>query len=146
MTNNEKLTRRIWAFSVSAVFLIASIVLGVIIKELLICAVVGVLGFFFISCLIFNNNFIGDVVSGIIDWGFVRMPGLIFSLDLDGIIWFLTVKLIFFILQTILSIVVFILAMVIGAALSVFVYPYAVYKNFKKEDPTPEQASVEGEL
>lgn len=93
--------------------------------------VVGVLAFTLISCLILGNNFVGDMILEIFSWGFVRMPGLIFTLDLDGIIWLLTVKLLFWILGFILAIICGILAVALGLIVSLFVYPYAIYKNVK---------------
>ena len=94
--------------------------------------VLGVVVFTFISCLILDNNFIGDVVVDIWGWGFVRLPVLIFTLDLYGIIWLLTVKLLFWILGAILAILTGALALVVGAFLSIFVYPFALYSNIKK--------------
>jgi hypothetical protein len=67
----------------------------------------------------------------IFSWGFVRMPGLIFTLDLDGILWLLTVKLLFWILVLILAVICGILAVALGFIVSVFVYPFAIYKNLK---------------
>ena len=93
------------------------------------CLVFGLVGFTFISCLFLGNNFIGDMVLEIFSWGFVRMPGLIFTLDLDGIIWLLTVKLAFWILGILLALLFGILGVLLGAALSIFVYPYAIIKN-----------------
>jgi len=103
------------------------------ISDLLTFAGVGVAVFTFISCLILANNFIGDMVGEIFSWGFVRMPGLITTLDLDGLIWLLTVKLLFWILGFILATVCGILAVVLGIIVSVFVYPFAIYKSFKNE-------------
>ena len=91
---------------------------------------VGVAMFTFISCLILANNFIGDMVYEIFSWGFVRMPGLITTLDLDGLIWLLTVKLLFWVLGFILAVICGILAVILGSVVSVFVYPFAIYKNF----------------
>ena len=71
-----------------------------------------------------------DMVCGISSWGFIKLPGLIFSLDLDGIIWFITVKLAFWILGFIFSVVCFFLAIGVGLVVSVFVYPFAIHKNF----------------
>lgn len=67
----------------------------------------------------------------IFELGFIKMPGLIFSLDIDGIIWFITVKLLLFILGIILAIVVGIFSLVFSGAVSLFVYPYAIWKNIK---------------
>ena len=89
-----------------------------------------ILAFTFLSCLILGNNFIGDMVLEIFSWGFVRMPGLIFTLDLDGIIWLLTVKLLFWVLGILLALLCGILGVVLGAVLSVVVYPFALHKAY----------------
>ena len=96
--------------------------------------VVGVLSFTLISCLILNNNFVGEMLLEIFSWGFVRMPGLIFTLDLDGIIWLLTVKLLFWILGIVLAILCGALAIVLGLVVSLFVYPFALYKSINDPD------------
>lgn len=101
-------------------------------SDLIAYGVLGLLSFTFISCLILNNNFLGDMILEIFSWGFVKMPGLIFELDLDGILWLLTVKLAFWILGIILAVICGILAIVVGLLVSVFVYPFAIYKNFKE--------------
>ena len=89
------------------------------------------MAFTLISCLILDNNFIGEMIAEIFSWGFVTMPGLIFTLDLDGIIWLLSVKLLFWIIELILATACGILAVILGLVLSLFVYPFAIYKNFK---------------
>lgn len=86
--------------------------------------------FTFSSCLFLKNNFIEDVFDTVKGWT-IRFPGLIFTLDLDGIIWFLTVKLIFGIISFLISVIAFIAALLLCCALSIFVYPYAIIKNIK---------------
>ena len=86
---------------------------------------------FNISCLILGNNFIGDMILQIFSWGFVRFPGLIFTLDLDGIIWLITVKLLFWVLGFLLATLFGLLAIILGLALSVVVYPFALVKNIR---------------
>ena len=93
--------------------------------------VAGILAFTFVSCLILDNNFIGELVGEIFSWGFVSLPGLIFELSLDGILWLITVKLLFWILGLILACITGILAIVCGAILSIFVYPFALVKNIR---------------
>lgn len=90
----------------------------------------GVALFTFISCLILDNNFVGEVAGEVFSWGFVKLPGLIFTLDLDGIIWLLTVKLLFWVLGIVLALLTGMLAVVIGSVLSIFVYPFAIYNSF----------------
>ena len=99
-----------------------------------VATVFSIAVFTLISCLFLQNNFVGDMIEEIFSWGFVRMPGLIFTLDLDGIIWLLTVKLLFWLLGIILAILCGILAIALGLFVSVFVYPFALYKSFANPD------------
>lgn len=128
------MTRRIHSFVWSGLAAVALIVIGIVTSNVAVCCVLGILAFTLISCLILNNNFVGDMVAEIFSWGFVRMPGLIFTLDLDGIIWLLTVKLLFWILGFVLAALCGILAIALGLVVSLFVYPYAIYKNVKYGD------------
>jgi hypothetical protein len=57
-------------------------------------------------------------------------------LDLDGIIWFITVKLIFGVISFLLSVACIILAVALGWFLSLFVYPFAIVKNIKYPELT----------
>ena len=91
--------------------------------------VLAVLTFTLVSCLVLDNNFIGIMILTIWSWGFIKMPMLIFTLDLDGILWLLTVKLLFWILELAVSIFVSIFAIALGMLLSVFVYPFALQKS-----------------
>ncbi len=128
----KHLKRRIWSFVVSGILLTFSIIVGFCdIENFFVCMVPGIVFSTFLSCLILNNNFIPDMMMEIFSWGFVRMPGLIFTLDLDGILWLLTVKLLFWILGIFLALLAGMLAIFLGSMLSVFVYPYAIIKNFK---------------
>lgn len=83
-----------------------------------------------ISCLLLENNFVGDMIVGIASRS-IHMPGIIFSLDLDGIIWFLTVKLGLFLLSILISIALCLLAIMLGLVVSLFVYPFAIFKSVK---------------
>lgn len=125
------MARRIHSFVWGGLAAVALIIIGFVTSNAAACCVLGVLAFTLISCLILNNNFVGDMVAEIFSWGFVRMPGLIFTLDLDGIIWLLTVKLLFWILGFVLAALCGILAIGLGLVVSLFVYPFAIYKNIK---------------
>ena len=100
-----------------------------------VLGIVSVIGAFtLLSCIILNNNFIWDMVSTIFSWGFVRMPGLIFTLDLDGIVWLLTVKLLFWLLNIALAILFAVLGIALGGAISILVYPFALYKAYNGKE------------
>lgn len=97
-----------------------------------------VCAFTFLSCCILANNFVGDMTLEIFSWGFVKMPGLIFTLDLDGILWLISVKILFAILGFLLALAAGCLAIFLGGLISLFVYPYAIRKNIKR----PEEIDV----
>lgn len=127
----------IWGAIGATVFLIIGIALWISSSNFMnfvSLAALSISSFTLISCLILDNNFIGDMISEILDWGFIRMPGLIFTLDLDGIIWLLTVKLLFWIIGFILSFIFGILSILVGLFVSLFVYPFALRKSFKEPD------------
>ena len=99
------MVRRINSFIWGGLAALALSIFGIVnflndnaLPTLLIWIGLGVLAFTLISCLILNNNFVGDVIADIFGWGFVQMPNFIYSFDLDGLIWLLTVKLICWIL------------------------------------------------
>ena len=89
----------------------------------------------FISCCILNNNFVGYMFLRICTWS-IKMPGLIFTLDVDGCLWFIATKILFAILGFLLGVLMFILALVISTFMSIFVYPYAIIMNIKRPEDT----------
>lgn len=124
-------TRRIHSFVWGGVAFVISIVFGIIEKDFLTYLVLGVLAATYTSCLFLKNNFIPDVTISIMTWGFVTFPRVIFELSLDGLFWLISVKLLFLALGVLIAIVFALLAIFIGALLSVFVYPFAIVKNFR---------------
>lgn len=130
---SQRIKSFVWSGIITVLLLIFTILMAVsgewetdITVTGIICSV---LWFPFISCLFLKNNFIGNMVGTIASWGFVQFPNLIFELDLDGILWFLTVKLLFWVLGFLLAVAFFIVGVLLGILLSVFVYPFALVKN-----------------
>lgn len=91
--------------------------------------------FTFISCILLNNNFVAYMFLRIATWS-IKMPGLIFTFDLDGCLWFLAMKLIFAVLGFIFGIIMVVLAFIISVVVSIFVYPYAIMTNIKHPEKT----------
>ena len=125
------MTRRIHSFVWGSVAALVCIIIGICTDNVGAWIAIAVGAFTLTSCLILDNNFVGEMLSEIFSWGFVRMPGVIFTLDLDGILWLLTVKLLFWVLGLILAVLCGILAVALGLIVSIFVYPLALYRNFK---------------
>ena len=124
----------IWSSLVAAILIAVGIIVSVNQSDfmnLLYFGIAALMAFTLVSCLILDNNFVYDMISAIYGWGFVRMPGLIFTLDLDGIVWLLTVKLLFWILGFILAFICGALGIAVGLVVSVFVYPFALSKSIR---------------
>jgi transcriptional regulator with XRE-family HTH domain len=84
----------------------------------------------FISCLFLRNNCVLDLVMSVGTWGFVRMPGIIFSLDFDGLIFLITTKIILFLISITIAVFCFAFAIVLGYVVSLFVYPFALANSY----------------
>lgn len=130
------MTRRVSSFLWGGIAALIFIIVGIVVSvqssdymNLLYWGVLGVLSFTLVSCLVLRNNFVGEMIIEIFSWGFVKMPGIIFTLDLGGVIWLLAVKLLFMALGIALVLLCAALAIGLGMVVSLFVYPYAMYKN-----------------
>ena len=126
------MSRRTHSFIWGGLTAVILFILGIVFENIGVFAIVAVAGFTLVSCLILDNNFIGDMIIEVLSWGFVSMPGVIFTLDLDGLIWLLSVKLLFWVLGLLLAVCVGLLAIALGLLLSVVVYPFALAKNIRK--------------
>lgn len=61
----------------------------------------------------------------------LKFPGLIFTLDLDGIVWFICVKLLFAVIGFIFSAGVFIIGLFVTAAVGIVTFPFVLPKAIK---------------
>lgn len=98
------------------------------------CLAIGVLSYCFVATMILNNTFITDMWLEIASWGFVKLPGIIFEFSIDGFIFLIAMKILFFILGIALALLAAIFATFLAMALSIFVYPFALRKNLKCEE------------
>ena len=62
----------------------------------------------------------------------IRFHGVIFTLDWDGFVFFIAVKILFAILGFLIGCLLFFVGLVISAVVSPFVYPYVMYKTSRK--------------
>jgi transcriptional regulator with XRE-family HTH domain len=85
---------------------------------------------------IMDNNFIRDFFWEITSWGFVRLPGVIFSFDIDGLLFLITAKIALFFIGIGISIFAGAIALLISIGLSGFVLPFALFNAFTNPDKT----------
>lgn len=114
--------------AVGAVLALIFIILAIVKGDGLYCLglVLAVCAFTFTTQLFWDG-----VVVDFMDF-FIhsfRMPGVIFTLDLDGIIWFITVKLLLMILSGLLSVLLFIVGSLFTLFASALIFPFALVKN-----------------
>lgn len=83
--------------------------------------------FSFVSCL-FYDCIVQDVVLDWITKSF-NAPGLIFTFDLDGCLWLIGMKLLFWAIGLLFSIVVGIIGITFGLILAPFVFPFLMAKE-----------------
>ena len=96
-------------------------------KNMVIFAVVMIYPIFaFISCLFFDTV-VSDVFIGLVSKS-IHWPGLIFSFDIDGFIWLITMKILFFILGLLFGILMFFIGLACGFVVAIFVFPFTMVK------------------
>lgn len=128
--HNTRIHAYVWPSLLAAVILIIGLIVSIgKLDDKYTGAGIGItiasaiMAYTFLACKILDNNCVDDLVQ----WGFVTFPGIIFSLDIDGIIWAICVKILFAILGALLVAA----ATVFAAFISVFVYPYAIIHAYR---------------
>lgn len=97
--------------------------------------IVGTYGVFgFIYCLFANNNIIKYAWFRVASFGFVRFPGIIFSLSFDGLKFLIFMKILFWILGILLAILFVVLATVVGIVFALFVFPLSIHWTLHRPD------------
>ncbi|MDD7350780.1 MAG: helix-turn-helix domain-containing protein [Clostridia bacterium] len=93
--------------------------------------VFGYSTFNMVSLLILDNTFVSDVILWFLSRT-IRFPGVIFSFDIDGLIFLIVVKLLFAILGFLFGLLFAIIGLLIGNVLSIFAWPFSVAKVNKQ--------------
>lgn len=86
-------------------------------------AVIIVFGYPFVAQLFWDGVIVDIVMFG---GKVVGMPGVIFSLDLDGVIFLVVVKILFAIIKFLIWLVTFLAAAVVALLISPFTFPFAL--------------------
>lgn len=121
----------VWSMSVAGVAAaiclaigIAGLANGFTLGGLLVTILVSYIAFSFVSLLFFEGA-VQDVILYMFDKS-IHWPGLIFELDLDGIIWFICVKLLFGILGFIFGALCGLLGILVAIVIAPFVFPFKI--------------------
>lgn len=137
---NQRLLSYVLGAIISIVALGAGLYFGIknSVPTLAIVAIIigGICAFTFTSCVCLRNNFIEDLFWAVAEWGCVKFPGLIFSFDLDGFLWLIGMKILFWLIGLALGILATIAALALCLPISLFVYPFALHKSYANPEET----------
>ena len=136
MRRKDIYTRRIHGFIWPGIIALAVIGFGIAMMVLgnnaigIASIVGGVMFYPFLGTMIMDNTFLTELWMDIASWGFVRMPGIIFSLSFNGLIFLIVAKIVLAILAFLLAAGAILLATVLCMILGIFVYPLSLYRSF----------------
>ena len=149
---SEKRTERKRAWGWGSVISIAVLIIGVIVISCnpsmlgenpsagtYVGAYLGAVGiaaltFFFAACCFLDNTFVGEMWEDVASWGFKTMPGIIFSLYFEGIVFLICAKIFLAILSFLLACCSVALATALGLVCGLFAFPFAVSKSKRDID------------
>lgn len=109
------------------IFLIAAICTG---NYTLLAGFLVAVGAFALVSQLFWGDWLFDFLEIFVHA--FHLPGLIFTLDLDGIVWFITVKLTLSILAGLLSAMIFLFGLALAMLVGIFTYPFALVAKLHK--------------
>ncbi len=120
----------IWSLVVGALAFIAVLVGFLIAEQEIYMAIISSVAIFAFVSQLFWDGVIVDIIGFFIRS--FRLPMLIFELSLDGIIWFILVKLGLYILSGIVSVLWFLLGIVVTSVISLFTFPFSLVRFIKE--------------
>ena len=124
------------SIAVFVIFLVCALESANVGRDIALTIVLTICSFFMVSQVFWDG-----AIEDVFDF-FCRsftMPGVIFSLDLDGIIWLIAVKLFLSILAIMLSVFVFLIGVVVALVVAPFTFPFATSRVFREKRENAEQ-------
>lgn len=95
-------------------------------KPLAVWSIIGVLSFMGFFCVFAGDSIIGDMGEHVMTWSF-HAPGILFEWSEDGIIDFILLKIVFWLIGVVVGICTFFLGIAVVLVCSPFAFPYDVY-------------------
>jgi transcriptional regulator with XRE-family HTH domain len=92
--------------------------------------------FAFVFTMMAKNTFLNNFFFEITSWGFITLPGVIFSFDIDGLLFLITAKIILFFVGIGVALAFGGFALVLSFALSLFVFPFSLLLSFTSPQST----------
>lgn len=135
ITNRNDSKPLIWSIIIGVVLFIAALITCIInVKTVGIGWTIAgpiLIGYTTMATIycIFTASYVSDVFMEVASWS-IRFPGLIFTWDLEGFMWLIAMKILFFVLGILIGVGVFLLALSLSALLSFFSFiPILIYNK-----------------
>lgn len=124
----------IWSIILGVVALAITLILMIVFREkVAIGWIVGaplIVGFGLfadIYCM-FTGTWVADVFIEISSWS-IRLPGIIFSFDLDGLAFLIIMKILFAIIGFVVGVLTFLFALIFSSVCAIFTFPFVIGKG-----------------
>jgi transcriptional regulator with XRE-family HTH domain len=85
--------------------------------------------FSLVFVLISDNTFVSELFMELVSFGFVKMPGVIFSLDFDGLVFLVVAKILLGIIAFMIIAFAFAFAVGLSSLFSMFMFPVALQRE-----------------
>jgi DNA-binding XRE family transcriptional regulator len=77
-----------------------------------------------------KNNFIHNFFWEVTSWGFVKLPGVIFSFSIDGLLFLIAAKVILFFIGLGIALVAGFVALILSLLMAGIVFPFSITNSF----------------
>lgn len=122
----QKLVRTFILAGIFAVIFLALCIVGAGAAGIVVGLIGGYIVFAYISCMCLDT-IVNEVFFDWISKSF-EAPGLIFTFDVDGCLWLIGMKILFWALGILFSIFTALVGILIGVVLAIFDFPYVMIK------------------
>ena len=124
----------IWSIILGVVALAITLILMIVFREKVAVGwiigaplIVGFGLFADIYCM-FTGTWVADVFIEISSWS-IRLPGIIFSFDLDGLAFLIVMKILFAIIGFVVGVLTFLFALIFSSVCAIFTFPFVIGKG-----------------
>jgi len=121
----------IWSIVFGVIAFVIALVVGLVNKNTFSTG--SAVGLSFLACYIvlstiyclFTESWVSEVFSDVASWS-IKFPGIIFSFDLDGLVFLIAMKLLFAVLGFLIGLATLLLAVLLSALFSIFTFPFLI--------------------
>ena len=131
---SKALKSLIWGPIVAIFFLVLGIVTTIRSSNpylLIPTVIISLFGFTFVSCLVLDNNFVGERFLDMLAICYDKLSSLV-SIQVGGFIITLLVRILLLVVALALGVVFITLIVVFGFVTSLFIYPFAMHNGLKE--------------